>query len=88
MNERILELAEQADIHFYQGRIPETGFEYEGAEVTVEDLKKFAKLIAQECMNQIAEYNCNLQYDDWDEGYCCGVDAAISVIKQHFGIEQ
>ena len=49
MNERIKELAEQAEILFYKGRIPETGYEYEGAEVTKEDLQKFAQLIVQEC---------------------------------------
>jgi hypothetical protein len=59
MNERIQELAEQTGILFYNGRIPETGYEYQGAEVTKEDLQNFAELIVEEC-GRVADVFCHI----------------------------
>jgi hypothetical protein len=59
MNERIRELAEQTGILFYRGRIPETGYEYQGAEVTKEDLQNFAELIVEEC-GKVADVFCRI----------------------------
>ena len=75
MNNRIQELAEQVGFgwddkyHWYVGN---------------EQMKKFAELIVQDCISQIAMIgvsNC----DDPDVVWT--VDKAIQNIKQHFGIE-
>lgn len=85
MNERLLELAEQADIHFYQGRVPETGFEYEGAEVTVEDLKKFAELIVRQCAEVIDAQKPVWQNTDVPAEIA--LDMAAKNIKAYFGVK-
>lgn len=82
MNERIKELAEQTDIQFYKSYVPETGFKYEGAEVTVEDLKKFAELIVRKCIHQVDKSNYN-SGDEWDKAMTC----AANNIQEHFGIK-
>jgi hypothetical protein len=88
MNERILELAEQAEILFYKGRIPETGYEYEGAEVTKEDLEKFAELIIKECLSDLKE-RIALRYQgsdkDRDIGY--GMEIVYMDIVEKFRVE-
>lgn len=89
MNERIRELAERADILFYQGRIPETGFEYEGAEVTVEDLKKFTELILREtCAPMIRLVRKADQSGDW-KNYPTEVVAMFMYkdLLEYFGID-
>lgn len=100
MNERIRELAERADILFYQGRIPETGFEYEGAEVTVEDLKKFAELIVLDCIqylnnevDRLHKYRDSLPFRDVNMRYECDLFIEkcmdnIQGLKNHFGVEE
>ena len=77
MNERIKELAEQADLLFYQDRIPETGFEYEGAEVTIEDLKMFAELIIEQCIK-------TLEFHGFDEA----VPYIKWMAKNKLGVEE
>ena len=76
MNERIKELAEQADIQFYKSYVPETGFKYEGTEVTVEDLKNFAELIVREC----AGINYNSSFKDGE--------FHARELLEHFGVEE
>ena len=73
MNERIFELARQADILFYKEHIPDTGFVCEGAEVTKEDLQRFAELIVRECAQHL-----NSVGDDY---------ASIELLE-HFGVEE
>jgi hypothetical protein len=80
MNERILKIVEQAEILFYKGRIPETGYEYEGAEVTKEDLQKLAELIVKECALIVAHSPWRFKH-----GYKA-IDQA-NLVKQHFGVE-
>lgn len=80
MNERIRKLAEQADILFYKEHIPDTGFVYEGAEVTKEDLQKFAELILEECANAIVNES---RLNDVRSA----ANGCVRTIKQHFGVE-
>lgn len=76
--ERIRELAEEADIQFYKSYVPETGFKYEGAEVTVEDLEKFAELIVRQCLFII---------DDERKSDMVNRTELWKQIKQHFGVQ-
>ena len=84
--ERIRELAEEADIQFYKSYVPETGFKYEGAEVTVEDLEKFAELIVRECA--LTLYKNAVQ--DKQAGFAHEakiMELAGDIVKQHFGVK-
>jgi hypothetical protein len=76
MNARIRKLAEQADILFYKEHIPDTGFVCEGAEVTKEDLQRFAELLIKECI-LVAR-----KAENEDEVY------AWYAISNHFGVEE
>jgi hypothetical protein len=84
MNERIRELAEQTGILFYKGRIPETGYEYQGAEVTKEDLQNFAELIVQEYEQFLPEI-CPWAKAD-EKGPMKGWHVQF-VARKHFGME-
>jgi len=88
MNERIQALAEQAEILFYKGRIPETGYEYEGAEVTKEDLEKFAELIIRECLGDHKErIATRYQGSDYDRAVGYGMEIVYYDIVEKFGVE-
>ena len=75
MNNRIQELAEQVGFgwddkyHWYVGN---------------EQMKKFAELIVQECISQVAMIGVS-NSDDPDVVWTA--DKAIQNIKQHFGVE-
>ena len=79
MNERIKELAEQAEIRFKKLYIPDTTYVHESpVEVTKERLQKFAELIVAECINIAYEY---------DKPKLSGPGLAIaSDIESHFDI--
>ena len=88
MNERIQALAEQAEILFYKGRIPETGYEYEGAEVTKEDLEKFAELIIRECLGDHKErIATRYQGSDYDRAVGYGMEIVYYDIVEKFRVE-
>jgi hypothetical protein len=70
MNERILQLAEQANVNFGKG------LEFAVVFGELEDFKKFAELLVQECAT-IADKNSPLSYPDH------GIK-----IKRHFGVEE
>ena len=80
MNERIRELAEQADLHatLYFRK---------------EQLRKFAELIVRECMFQIKEEH-NLKSNGTEpagpyaHGFDDGMFVAIKTIQEHFGVEE
>ena len=82
MNERIKELAEQANANelsyaYYRGeKRPENAVTLHSV-----DLEKFAELIVQECLDQ-------LHVSDWDEDYDKGIYWSREQIKQHFGVEE
>ena len=80
MNERIGQLAEQADLHatLYFRK---------------EQLRKFAELIVRECMFQIKEEH-NLKSNGTEpagpyaHGFDDGMFVAIKTIQEHFGVEE
>ncbi len=87
MNERIKELAEQAEIKFDK--------DIEEIDVCVmlpSDLEKFAELIIKECVDVIQK-EVSMKYKDGGEteefmsGHYAGSLLARTKIKQHFGIE-
>jgi len=84
MNERIQELAEQADeyakqtVHYYMGQFD--GLTWENRSKQARDTK-FAELIVRECLNQC--YNRGMN----DELYNGQLKAA-AYIEQHFGVEE
>ncbi len=81
MNERIKELAEQADIKF---DVYSDNYGVDTATVVPYDLEKFAELIVKECINQ-AHGVANLRGTNDDMIY--GADTAAVKIAKHFGVE-
>lgn len=77
MDKRIQELAEQA------GYKPLPGFDFAN-DLQEVFLKKFAELIARECIGQIALIGIS-NFENKDIGWT--VDTAIANIKEHFGVE-
>jgi hypothetical protein len=79
MNERIKQLAVEADIKFldFHGR--------EYCEAWVEQQEKFAKLIVRECRDIIGKTRDQAIEDDWN------IDEAMSTamynIEERFGVE-
>ena len=74
MNERILELAEQAGINCV---VPTVGtLEYSG-KGEIEHLKKFAELLIRECAGLVQGVPTDTM----------GYHTADQKIKQHFGVE-
>ena len=76
MNERIKQLAEQANISYWPD--PEVG-SLSNSMVVRHELEKFAELIVRECAD-IDFYNL-AGFDLHDH------DRASQVIKEHFGVE-
>ena len=81
MNEKIKELAEQAETK-------EIGYYFF-------DREKFAKLIVAECMRQVEEqYKPVLEHEDmmkdthWKGYVQCGVDSYVAIREQFFGVEE
>lgn len=87
MNKRIFELSEQAKLRSplllqYWGKI---GALTDSEQEELENIEKFAELIVQDCISQIAMIgvsNC----DDPDVVWI--VDKAIHNIREHFGVEE
>ena len=78
MNERIKELIKQADIEF---DVSSDHYGVDTAVVIPYDLEKFAELIAQDCISQIALIGVsNFENDDimW------AVERSIEIIKERF----
>ena len=80
MNERIRELAEQANITI-RGHYDESGS-------TPLELEKFAELIVQECADVITDNDsakdCGTLMMD---SYAKGMRYSAHLIKEHFGVE-
>ena len=74
MNERIRELAEQAEFRFYEG--DKVGTPLFGDWIKDGALEKFAELIVQECIG-------NLEFHGHDEA----VDQLEWFRRKHFGVE-
>ena len=82
MNERIEQLAEEADeyaeqtVHYYQGQFD--GLTWEGKIKQTRDTK-FAELIVRECCQFANNHNEEV------EGVTLGIGQAL---KKHFGVEE
>jgi len=75
MNERILELVNQADIKF---DVSSDNYGVDTATVTPYDLEKFAELIIRECVEQLNDGDSDTNSNYW----------AIKRIKELFGVEE
>jgi len=91
MNERIRELALQAERTFGGT------FAFNGGEVSMVDLEKFAELIVKECV-AIIQIEVGMKYkdgweqhgvsDDWAAGhYNASLESRV-LLKRHFGVEE
>ena len=79
MNERIIELADEAVENISSGPW----------NISDEFCKKFAQLIVKECLNEIQSLlDCNTQVDEFEQGVYNGLDMAKDCIKEHFGVEE
>jgi hypothetical protein len=91
MNQRIRELAEQAeklkrDEVSYRERLRN---KYCTGDMEEEIFReKFAELIVRECLEQIYSVTIDNPTDDWDQGYDSGLNQAAETIKTHFGVEE
>jgi hypothetical protein len=80
MNERIKQLALQAGIDFFNSTDPEySGREY--CEAWTEQQQKFAELIVRECVTMLEQHH---PFTKDPEAYLY----AISLIEEHFGVEE
>jgi hypothetical protein len=84
MNERIRELAEQADVFEYKTYYDPT---FSKSVINDDKVKKFAELIIQECMHmcEVAQWGCITH--GWDK-QAQGCQSVQEYIAEHFGIEE
>ena len=94
MNERIRELAEQAEKYALDNvgkghyGIEDLIYQFQFADTT---MAKFAELIVRECAEQIKTQGISASsedYGDYEIGFNAGVYHALYTIKQHFGVEE
>lgn len=83
MNERIRELAQQAEVKWQHQE------DVIYSTMTLEQLEKFAELIVRECIH-VAVYKDNgIMYTADKAGWvAAGRSNAAEMIKQHFGVEE
>jgi hypothetical protein len=85
MNEQIEKLVKQ----FAEDLMKKSGYDMRELEPFIEESRVFAESIVRECANEIIKQNGDVVVlDDWDRGYDAGLQCAISVIKEHFGVEK
>jgi len=90
MNERILELVNQADIKF---DVSSDNYGVDTATVTPYDLEKFAELIVRECLRIVDEntYGPGGLYDySYSSASAAADDRATAIytnIREHFGVK-
>ncbi len=83
MNERIRELAEQANY-----LATEKEFPYDEDWFYLYN-KKFAELIVKECVAELESVKVNeYRTDVYDIGYDDGLTQAVETNKEHFGVEE
>ena len=89
MNERIKELAEQANANelsyaYYRGeKRPENAVTLHSV-----DLEKFAELIIRECASELTKLGFSYKNSDHDADYMQGMLDSADIIKEHFGVEK
>jgi len=83
MNKRIQLLAEQAE-----STIGGT-FTFNGGDVSIVDLEKFAELIVRECEKVIrAEISVTDIDGEAERAWEMGMECGVGLIKEHFGVEE
>ena len=88
MNERIKQLAEQANADelsyaYYRGeKRPENAVTLHSV-----DLEKFAELIVRECARLCEHESNDDEYDQYDMGQSVKAESIKTAIKKHFGVE-
>ena len=89
MNERIFELAKQAEL--IQWDTLPSGARTPDHESVVK-AKKFARLIIRECIQTLRDNTPVVDehdsVEDWDRGYIRGMVDCEHHIKEHFGVEE
>ena len=80
MNDRIRELAEQAD-GVVINKMMTGARQYTFLE---DDLEKFAELIVRECINEVE----GLQVSDWNQNWNQAIAHTALHLKEHFGVEE
>ena len=83
MNERIKQLAEQANIGLFEDK----SFGWNVIAGTDQHLSKFAELIVRECLSQVDNIRDSLEEDNEDQ-QALGADWAGLAIAQHFGVKE
>ena len=88
MNERIKQLADQAGIHF--GRSATLDGNNIARFVTTSDMEKFAELIVRECIGEMeTSKRCDPYTGDlFVNEYNRTIDEQISMLKEHFGVDE
>ena len=81
MNERLKELAEQANSHH------DNFFDLNYKELDV-FLEKFAELIVKECARLCEHESNDDEYDQYDMGQSVKAESIKTAIKEHFGVEE
>jgi len=93
MNERIKELAAQANAWYPMGYPSGEGGDAAWENLVIfekEDLAKFAELIVRECAHAIenrAPGQMGKEGEGWTNGYDDGLKTGAFLIKKHFGVE-
>ena len=73
---------------FYKEHIPDTGFVCEGAEVTKEDLQRFAELIIKEALGDLKErIALRYQGSEKDHDIAYGMEIVYFDIVDKFGVK-
>ena len=81
MNERLKELAEQANSHHDNF----LDLNYKELDVFLE---KFAELIVKECARLCEHESNDDEYDQYDMGQSVKAESIKTAIKKHFGVEE
>ena len=85
MNERIKQLAEQANIHFSRVGILDGDPNGSARMVGYSKMEKFAELIVRECMDIARKVGNISEPDDWALDRCYEIEQRI---QDHFGVEK
>ena len=87
MNERIKELAEQAQIGLFEDK----SFGWSVIAGTDRHLEKFAELIVQECLEhgKLTQSQAVVNgSEEYNAGREMGIEVFMNQIKKHFGVEE
>ena len=87
MNERIKQLAGQANIHFSRVGILDGDPNGSARMVGYSKMEKFAELIVRECISMADKES--ERYSNLDQEYCSmAMDNYRELVRKHFGVEE